>query len=65
MTTTNPTKGVPPLLVHVQDPDRSLNQCHWFLSCEKSAYADVEHATLGTTPICEGHLHWLLEDAHE
>ena len=58
----NPTKGVPPIITRNQDPGRSASLCGWFLNCRVEAYADVEHPTLGSVPVCEDHLRWLQED---
>ena len=57
----NPTKAVPPLLVHVQDPDRADGICAWFLGCADESNQQVHHPTLGWVAICDGHLEWLLE----
>lgn len=58
----NPTKGVPPLIVAQMDPDRSRDQCFWFLRCAKPATRKVEHPTLGWIPCCDDHIAWLEQD---
>lgn len=55
----NPTKGVPPMIVRRLDAEREPNRCAWFLECQREAYADVTHPTLGEVPICAEHLEWL------